>query len=149
MERKFKYHNELIEVAKFRECPFPPENLRAPDFTEDVFRFVFEDHNHPHNYIPPFAITPSRANNPNDRMKTDGYGISCFEKYDQAKTSYFNLSRSLKKFASTAGNSLSKGFVDVNDGLVDESEKNTHFNLYEFEGCDLSKKFTFIEKLIK
>ena len=80
MEKRFKYHDELIVVVDLRKCPFPPKNLRLPDFQEDVFRFVFEDHNHPHNYIPPFAINPSRANNAADRMKTDGYGISCFEK---------------------------------------------------------------------
>ena len=148
MDRSFKYQNELIAVAEFRACNFPPDNLRVPDFAEDVFRFIFDNVDHPNNHKPPFFIKPKRANNPNDNMKSDGYALSCYEQEIQAKTAFQKFSSNIRNFAQTAGNSLCKGMLDENDGLVDNTTNSGHFNLYEYEGCDLLQKFVFIEKLI-
>lgn len=148
MDRPFKYQDQLKYIAEFRGCNFPPDNLYVPNFKEDVFRFIFDNPDHPYNHRPPFINKPIRANNPNDRMKCDGYALSCFEEENQAKQAYQNLIKNIRNFHKTAGNSLSRGFIDDNDGLVDTTSKNGHFNLYEFEECDLSQKFIFTEKLI-
>ena len=48
----------------------------------------------------------------------------------------------------SVGETLSTGVLDGNDGLITEEGKHTHFDLFEFESCNLSNKFTPIEKLI-
>ena len=57
-------------------------------------------------------------------------------------------SRHIPKFYKAVGETLSTGLIDGNDGLITEEGKHTHFDLFEFESCNLSNKFTPIEKLI-
>jgi hypothetical protein len=149
MNKRFKYQDQLIAISEFRGCNFPPDNLHIPAFEEDVYRFIFDNPEHPNNHKPPFIIKPLRANNPNDKMKSDGYALSCFEKEIQAKRTFQKFTKSNRNFAKTAGNSLSRGLIENIDGLVDNTTESGHFNLYEFEDCDLSQKFVITETLVQ
>lgn len=146
MSKMFKYQSEIEQIQNLGIC-CPPEELSAPNNLK-TFRFVFEDTNHIKNHKPPGANNPQRILTIKDQKKCSLYGLSCFKVQDNAKLFFLNLSKHSPKFHLLVGDTLSIGNLDTNDGLITTEDKDTHFDLFEFETCNLSDKFTPIEKLI-
>lgn len=138
---KFKYQDE-IDIAISQGCALPV--LHEPN-ERIAYRFVF-DHEHPNNFLPALKIKPKRRLDASIRIT--GYALSCFEDKDKAKTRYQNLTNSFKNIRTEIGNCLSSGKIENTDGMVDDTIPETsHFNLFEFENCDLSKKFNILCEL--
>ena len=138
---KFKYQDE-IDIAISQGCTLPV--LHEPGGMI-AFRFVF-DHEHPNNFLPPLKIKPQRRLDASIRVT--GYALSCFEDMGKAKNHYANLAKTFRNIRTEIGDCLSSGKIENNDGLVDDTLIGTsHFNLFEFEDCDLSKKFEILCKL--
>ena len=138
---KFKYQDE-IDIAISQGCALPV--LHEP-CGMTAYRFVF-DHEHPNNFLPPLKIKPQRRLDASIRVT--GYALSCFEDMEKAKNQYVNLAKTFRNIKTEIGDCLSSGKIENNDGLVDDTSLSTsHFNLFEFEGCDLSKKFEIQCKL--
>lgn len=58
------------------------------------------------------------------------------------------LPRLFRNIRTEIGDCLSSRKIENNDGLVDDTMLSTsHFNLFEFDECDLSKKFEILCKL--
>jgi hypothetical protein len=146
MSNKFKYHNEIEKIKQMGIC-CPPDELTVPNNLQ-AFRFVFEAHNHINNHKPPGANNPKRVLTTNDQKRCSLYGLSCFKRPDSAKQFFSELIKINPKFNKAVGETLSTGVLDGNDGLITEEGRHTHFDLFEFESCNLSNKFTPIEKLI-
>jgi hypothetical protein len=146
MSNKFKYHNEIDKVQQMGIC-CPPDELTVPNNLQ-TFRFVFEDPNHTKNHKPPGANKPHRVLTEKDQKKCSLYGLSCFKRPDSAKQFFSELRKINPLFYKAVGETLSSGVLDGNDGLMTEEGRHTHFDLFEFENCNLSNKFTPIEKLI-
>jgi hypothetical protein len=146
MKESFKYQNEIEQIQESGVC-CPPEELINPDDLKS-FRFEFEDSSNIKNHKPPGAINPKRILTEKEQKKCSLYGLSCFTKQDAAKMFFAEVSKNNPKFSKAVGETLVTGLLDKNDGLITEEDKHNHFDLFEFEGCDLSKKFKPIEKLI-
>jgi hypothetical protein len=146
MNELFKYQKEMEQIQESGVC-CPPDELITPNDLI-AFRFAFEDSNKIKNHKPPGVINPKRILTEKEQKKCSLYGLSCFTKKDAAKLFFSEVSRNNPNFSKAVGETLMTGFLNKNDGLITEEDKNNHFDLFEFEGCDLSKKFKPIEKLI-
>ncbi len=146
MTELFKYRNEIQQIRESGVC-CPPNELTAPNNLR-AFRFVFEDSNNVRNHKPPGANNPKRILTEKEQKKCSLFGLSCFKGQEGAKQFFYKLSKHNPKFYKAVGETLSTGVLNDDDGLITEEDENTHFDLFEFESCDLSAKFTPIEKLI-
>ncbi len=72
----FKYAEQIKEL-QLTNCP--PAFWRSVDC--EAFRYVFEDIDHPQNFIPPLALRPKRINSPSfqsNYAKCCGFALSFF-----------------------------------------------------------------------
>lgn len=145
MTTKFKYREELDSVNSLGIC-CPPTGLTPPPKIP-IFRFVFEEDDL-RNHKPPGINNPKRILKENDSKKCSLYALSCFKNPDGAKDFYSYLIQNIPNIYKSIGSCLCGGELEENDGLMSEEGKNTHFDLFEFEECNLAEKFTVIEKLI-
>lgn len=146
MSNKFKYHKEIEKLQQLGIC-CPPDELAVPNNLK-AFRFVFANPNRIENHKPPGVNNPKRVLAMNNKRKCSSYALSCFKSSDMAKQFFLNISKHTPNFYKIVGEMLVSGVLDSNDGLITKEDKNTHFDLFEFENCNLSEKFTPIEKLI-
>lgn len=140
-KKRFKYQTD-IDIAISDGCPMP--ELHTPEGMQ-AYRFCFS-YPHPNDYLPVLKINPRRRL---DRsVRTTGYALSCFENKDKAKLRYSNLAKTFKAISTTLGDSISGGTIENEDGMVDDAEKvSSHFNLFEYESCNLSQTFKILEAL--
>lgn len=141
----FKYSEELKEAGK-RGAALP--SLSVPNDT-NAYRFVFRN-DIPKSYIPVYLLSPQRATKDEEKHKlsTSGYALSLFNTEDNAVKKYAELSASFRNIRSIIGDSVSHGNLNKEDGLISRiSPNNGHFDLYEFEKCDLAQKFTILKIL--
>jgi hypothetical protein len=146
MSELFKYQKEIQQIQELGVC-CPPDELSTPNQLR-VYRFVFENSSTDKNHIPPGAINPKRILTEKEQKKCSLYGLSCFTGEVGAKQFFSELSKHNPKFYKAVGETLSTGVLNEDDGLITEEDVYTHLDLFEFESCDLSTKFTSIEKLI-
>lgn len=132
--RELKYQSEIAQlIAKGKKMPelFFPNNKLA-------YRFVFR--NSANNHLPVYVMQPQRALK--DNAVVEGYALSCFETKEAADKMRQRLALKFKAI----GDSVCCGNLDNADGLITEpSETSRHFELFEFENCNLSDKFNIIE----
>lgn len=140
-----KYQSEidiLIDKGAKRPLLSVPENKYA-------YRYVFSEGSH-NNHKPVYIQSPQRVISDMDknRLSTSGYALSCFEQEDRAVQKYNELRASHRKIALTMGDALCSGTLNGNDGLITVANHETHFDLYEYQECDLSITFEITKKLI-
>ncbi len=146
MGKRFKYQNQIDKVQEQGLC-CPPDNLLVPN-NHLSFRFVFEDAKHVKNHNPPGINNPKRILKEQDSKKCSLYGLSCFSKEGGAKQFFNSITNSIPNVHKSIGDTLSTGYIQSDNGLMSEEDIETHFDLFEFEDCDLSKSFVPKEKLI-
>lgn len=115
--------------------------------TKEAFRFVWESNTTQNNHKPVYIQKPKRALK-GDRRVIAGYGLSCLETLEAAECFYRNLEKHNKNLKKTIGDSIAQGIINSTDGVIDETNHHRHFNLFEFETCDLSLKFTAIKQIV-
>jgi hypothetical protein len=141
----FKYKSE-IDVLIDKGAELPP--LYTPQ-SKCAYRFVFREEN-PNNHKPVYIQKPQRAISKMDKNEfdTSGYALSCFEQEDNAIQKFNKLKTSYPNIKLAVGDALCSGILDDRDGLITQSNKETHFDLYEYQECDLSKTFEVIRILV-
>lgn len=141
----FKYQTEidaLIEKGARLPLLFSPLNQTA-------YRYVFSTDN-PNNHKPVYVQKPRRAISDLDKNKlnTSGYALSCYQQEAEAIRKYNELRATIRKIALTLGDALCSGPLTREDGLITSANHDTHFDLYEYQGCDLSATFEIKKILI-
>lgn len=139
-EHIFKYQ---VELDNLREMGIMMPPLKSP-VNKSALRYVFVSE-HKNNHKPIYIHSPQRMVGKN--LSTSGFALSCFETYEGAIGKYRMLLKNHKNICKSIGNALCSGVLNENDGLISEATGFTHFDLYEFQRCDLSSKFAIIEEL--
>ncbi len=131
----FKYQNEierLINSGLKLPVLYPPNGIES-------FRYVFADDN-PANHKPVSILNPSRQLP--DELKFSGYALSCYDRETAAVDRYKSLCKINKKMRLTIGDALCFGNLQNTDGMISSVNPETrHFDLFEFENCNLSQTF--------
>lgn len=141
----FKYYTEIQNILG--------ENVQMPPLfainQKIAFRFVFSDKPEK-NHIPVYKQKPRRIISDKDKnsLSTSGFALSCFEDENQAEKRYKQLKAHMKNISLTIGDALCAGYLSQSDGLITESNNETHYDLYEFKDCDLSQSLTIKKSLL-
>lgn len=144
MTKNYKYQIDIDLISKECQCP----TSEYFSFGEkEAFRFVFEDPDHPNNFLPPLKINPSRFLSKESMEKCHGLGLSLYGKKENAKKKFEELISTFKNFKKTIGTHIAKGIITDEDGHITKENKITHFDIYEFENVVLNEKFVIIEAL--
>ena len=138
--KNLKYQTKIDEIPN---CP--PKAARERQI--DAFRIVFEDIKQLNNFLPNSIRKPARANSGDDVKKCSGYALSFYTKDDSAENEYKKLINIFKNFAKNVGNHLASGRIIEEHGLCTDEDENNHFDLHEYEDCDLVPVFKIIKKL--
>lgn len=143
---KFKYQKQIDELLAIG-CQLP--ELFAPD-DMPACRFAFSKEGHI-NHIPQYMSNPKRMLQDMGKGKanTSLLSLSCFATAEKAESFYTNLSKAFKNAANSIGDSLSEGCLANEDGRKTITVDNGHFDFYEYESCDLNKKFQITKNLIE
>lgn len=138
---RYKYQ-EFIDKLAVEGFDMP--QVYSPEM-KDSYRFVFS--NQPEkNHLPVCVSNPKRILP--GPIKTSGYALSCFGTQAKAENRYKALSSSFKRISSAIGDSLANGCITNEDGMITSEDKTSHFDLYEFENCNLNKTFNITKSLI-
>ena len=142
---KLKYKDKilLLEINKGEGL-----NTRVYEIEDtEIYRFVFKD-NPQKNHIPPYEHTPKRSlKGNNQKIEIGGYGLSCLETQEAAEKFYAYLEghcRNMHKI----GDSIAKGEIVKNDGVISDADNFKHFDLFEYQNCDLGCKFVIVKQMI-
>lgn len=138
---EFKYK---AEIENFISLGISLPELKEPN-DKVAYRFIFKD-KPVMNHIPQYIKKPQRALSAIEKStaSTSGYALSCFEQEFKAKERFAALEANIPQIRKTIGDSLSSGTITNSDGLISMADTNsTHFDLYEYCGCDLSNSFKY------
>ena len=141
---KFKYQKELDHyIGLGYELP----SLNTIE-SKESFRFVFAE-SPDKNHIPPYLLQPSRLNQQIKKGSVDvrGFALSNLESEEKAIEFYRKLRKHCKNIEKSIGDSLSSGVLHSTDGMITEVDSNGHFDLFEFEACNLCDTFNVIKQL--
>ena len=141
-----KYQDEINAVNGMGLC-CPPEDLLVPTNILS-YRFVFEDAAHKKNHIPMGKNNPKRVLSEKDGKKCFLYSLSCFADEKGARSFFVEVKKTNPNFEKSVGGWICEGIIDDKDGLVSKPDAFTHFELFEYENCNLSKKFEPKDKLV-
>ncbi|KQC07839.1 MAG: hypothetical protein APR54_05520 [Candidatus Cloacimonas sp. SDB] len=145
MSKKFKYQSEIDALID--------EGVRMPELIDpndkESYRYVF-DSDHPNNHLPAYIIKPKRIlqHKKRSQLTCCGYSLSCFDNIESAIDKFNKFSKNNKNFWKTVGNSICYGYIRDTFGLITEVNYTPHFELFEYENCDLSKHFNIIRSLV-
>ncbi|MEQ8524352.1 hypothetical protein [Gracilimonas sp.] len=109
----------------------------------EAFRWVFDDINHPNNFLPPIKITPER-----DKRDCGLWAVSFFDTIEQAKSRFKEITKDKTYLYKKLGQNVANGNLSVDDGISCDSNEQGHFDLHEYVGVDLSSKFAIVDSLI-
>lgn len=141
---RLKYRKEMLSLEITSGAGI--ETTVSEVDSREVYRFVF-CHDPEKSHLPGYIKSPERALKGNVR-EIGGYGLSCLETLEAAESFYDILRISNKRIKTSIGDSIAKGEIINIDGVVDDSNTFKHFNLYEFENCNISGKFAIIRQII-
>lgn len=137
----FKYQEAIDSYIEKTHTTLP--SLIIPK-DKEAFRFVFAN-NVAKNHLPIFLSSPQRINNP--RNHVTGFALSCFETVETAESKFCKLLKSSPNIRKTIGDSLSKGNLSSEDGMITETNTEGHFELFESTTCNLTQTFNVIKAL--
>lgn len=143
--RKLKYQN-LIDGVLAEGVKLPP---LIPISEEMAYRFTSTT-NPEQNHLPAYVRKPQRLiqDREKERLATTNFALSCFPSEESATAFYSFLKKGMKRISQNVGNALSEGLLISEDGLKTAEDEYHHYDLYEFEGCDLNVKFNIKKMLL-
>jgi hypothetical protein len=142
----YKYKTQidkLIALGAVMPKVHEPNDLYA-------YRYIFANDKRGANHIPPFVMKPERAVVKPDKKipPVEGFALSCYTDSNKAVEAYHDLVDERPMLCKQLGDTLCSGLISNNDGNVTEPNAKTHFELFEFAGCDPNRTFTTIEKTL-
>jgi hypothetical protein len=143
--KEFKFKEELTKIDKLGVC-CPPKGLINIDQLTS-YRFTFAPPNDHKNHIVAGKKNPKRILNTQGEKKCRLFGLSCFKNDEKALFFFDELKKTFPKIKNSLGDSLSEGILLKIDGEVTMEDHWTHFDLFEYEECDLSVRFSPILEL--
>jgi hypothetical protein len=138
-------HQDNINALNLSDCP----KSHAMEKECEAFRYCFDTLEHPDTWVTQAeklkreGLFP-RDNWPSERL-CDSWGLSFFDNERNAQAVWRSINSKMKQ--KLGYKNLSKGTLTKVDGVCSPIEHNGHFNLFEFEGCDLNKRFIIHSKL--
>lgn len=134
----FKYK---LHLEGFDDCP--PLSKVSP--LEGVsYRFVYHVISDPKNFLPPASKPPERGFVQRDAC-CGSHALSMFTTKAKACKWYKEKKGLWRHIGVTIGTHLAEGAVAPPDGVATAPSKSGHFDFFEFDICDFSKKFAIIE----
>lgn len=137
---QYKYHKEIDSFKLV--CKFP-DVINIPE-GKIGYRFVKKDDLR-HSFEPPSIINPQRIL-PQSKI-ISGYALSFFEDKFQSEAFYHSLNKTFHNIKKTMGDSVGTVSLEIKDGMITHSEKNTHFDLFEFVNSNFEDRVTKIDLL--
>lgn len=110
----------------------------------EAYRWAFDPINDMKNFIPQ-AKDPD---NNTSRRRCSGWALSFHATEDACKELWELLISNRPNKYKKIGTHIAKGSILKSDGKCSEIDKNSHFNLIEYESVDLKNKFTITKKLV-
>ena len=133
---KLKYETN---IAKLQNCP----PVSAKQDRRDAYRFVFGQGDPERSFLPVLIMKPSRLNQPpfqNPHHCCSGFALSFFDNRHNLMNRFRGLKQSNPNIEKSIGDRWAKLQLEKSDGLQSPISANGHFDLFEFEGVDLSDK---------
>lgn len=143
--KNFKFKEELSEIDSLGIC-CPPEELNKIE-NLITFRFTFSPPNEEKNHIVAGKKNPKRVLKTDGNKKCNLFGLSCFKNDEKAILFFEELQKNIPMIKKSLGDNLSKGILIEEDGEITTEDVWTHFDLFEYEECDLSERFKPISEL--
>ncbi len=134
----------MLEIGVAEICP-PTECVSAE---MQAYRFTYGLISDKKNFEPVFVKNPRRFNDKADAEKCSSFGISLYKSEEQAITKYFILKNLIKNIGKTIGTHLAEGWINETHGVVTPIDEEGHFDLHEFEECDLHQDFKILKEII-
>jgi len=138
-------HQDSIDALDLTDCP--SQNAKEKDC--EAFRWCFETLDHPDTWTPQAQKLQREGSFPRENWSTerlcDSWALSFFNSERNAKAVWMSINPKLK--AKMGYKNLSRGTLKKKDGLCCPTEHNGHFNFFEFEKCNLEKRFVIHSKL--
>lgn len=143
---EFKYQSQIDALVALG-APIPP--LREPSNLR-AYRYIFANDERCLNHIPPFVVSPTRAIVKDIRKvpPVEGFALSCYLDGNKAIDIYFGFINERPMLHKSLGDTLCSGNIANDDGKVTNPNADTHFELFEFVGCNLNNTFTKIERVL-
>lgn len=143
--RKLKYQDFINEVLE-EGVELPP---LMPIAEETAYRFISTT-NPDQNHLPGYVRNPKRLiqDRERGRLETTNFALSCFPTEESASAFFTYLKKAMKHIGQKVGDALSEGVLTTEDGLKTKEDEHCHYDLYEFEGCDLNTKFNLKKMLL-
>ena len=140
----FKHHDVALELLG-DQCTCPPSHT-SPSTDTVAYRFVF-DKCDDLSFIPQAVVFPDNFKGTECNKCCEYFSLSFYLSYEDATGAHAYLRSKFKKFVDRSGGYLAMGRLSEGDGLVTDADERSHFELYEANTVNLSKRFNLLEKL--
>lgn len=132
--RKLKYYKELSELG-----------CEMNDYKERDGRkcccWAFDPIEHNDNFVPRAIAVPDQE------ITCTRYALSFFDTTDKGRKRMLRMEMKTAKIRVKLGTHLATGVLNKTDGVSGESNKNGHFNHFEYVGVDVRKNFAIAEPI--
>ena len=140
MDKTLKY-KELIERKELTNCPFS----HCSEITIPAYRWTYEVISDDRNFIPKMVLdgnAPIRRNSNTDEFRCSCCGLSMFISEESARKKFNGIP--LRNRVLLGYSHLAKGLLTPSIGLSGKHNSEGHFDLFEYEGVELSNVFEII-----
>ena len=138
-------HQDKISKLNLTDCP--PKESKQKDC--ECFRFCFDNLAHPDTWITQAekltAIGKFPRGNANDRRTCEDFGLSFFIDEENARITWRAFPAGIKKMLGYT--KVMTGKILKTDGLCTATTHQGHFNLHEYEKCNLNGRFKIASSL--
>ncbi|WP_300685388.1 hypothetical protein [Chryseobacterium sp.] len=140
--KELKY-KELIKNYNTDISYFTEKNIES-------YRWVFEDINHPSNFLPAYILDKERKEYDERKNKATslGYALSLFSTKESAISKYKKILSHAPKAFLKLGTHIALGQIDENNGICDNPNLDKHFSLFEYQHVNLAEKYNVTEKIV-
>jgi len=139
----FKYKSKMLEAGVGDVCP-PTESISQEI---QAFRFIYEKIEDDRNFVPAYIKKPQRFNDKSDTEKCSGFGVSLYKSEEHAIKKYSALANIIQNIGKTIGTHLAQGKVLKDFGVITPIDIEGHFDLHEFDSCNLQNSFVVVRKI--
>lgn len=135
---EFLYKKD-IDAYKIEQCP--PSDAKPVSML--AWRWTFDPYTD-NCFSPLGKVNPKRILHPSTTDKCSCWGLSMYSTQHNAETVFSELEKNFKRARKTIGTHVSKGALDITDGVITEIENNGHFDFHPYIGVDIKLKFSVV-----